>query len=92
LLGVDPSIEFSEVVSVPVQLGDVLLLLTDGLTEAMNAKRELFGNDRLVEVLRHQRRNSAQEIIDGIFRAIDDFAGTKTHEDDLTAVAIKITE
>lgn len=92
LLGVDPSIEFSEVVSVPVQLGDVLLLLTDGLTEAMNAKRELFGNDRLIEVLRHQRRNSAREIIDGIFHAIDDFAGTKLHKDDLTAVAIKITE
>lgn len=92
LLGIDSSIEFSAVVSVAVQLGDVLLLLTDGLTEAMNAKRELFGNDRLVEVLRQQRRNSAQEIIDAIFRAIEEFSGTKTPKDDLTAVAVKITE
>lgn len=72
-----------------LQKGDVLLLYTDGIVEAMNAQREEFGFDRLLQALEQVARNSTVEIVDGIVSAVGSFTGEVEKQDDLTLVVIK---
>lgn len=69
--------------------GDVLLLYTDGLTEATNAERQQFGLDRAAGILERLRERPAQEICDALFTAVDMFAAKQ--RDDITAVVIRYT-
>src|SRR5688572_1264699 len=54
--------------------GDVLLLFSDGVTEAVNASNDEFGEDRLIDVLRQNRYRSADEIISSVTEAVATFA------------------
>jgi DNA-binding LacI/PurR family transcriptional regulator/serine phosphatase RsbU (regulator of sigma subunit) len=67
--------------------GDVLLLYTDGITEATNAKREMYGIERLAEALRDARSGSARAIRDRILGEVSDFMDTQF--DDLTLVVAR---
>jgi sigma-B regulation protein RsbU (phosphoserine phosphatase) len=69
--------------------GDVLLLFSDGVVEAMNARREPFGDDRLAAVLAAHRHASARELIDQIAGATQAHAGTAPQSDDLTLLALR---
>ncbi len=75
----------------PVKLepGDVVLIGTDGIRETRNADREIFGRERLVQLLRDQAENSTQEMLEGIVQSLEDFRGQTSQEDDVTLVAIK---
>lgn len=82
----DPSHE-AEVVC--LQPGDALLLYTDGVTEVLSAQDEMFGEDRLAEVLRRVADGSAREILAEIFDAVEAWADKSLKGDDVTAVVIK---
>lgn len=69
--------------------GDLLLLYTDGIPEARSPDGEMFGAERLEELVSSNRQRQAAEIIDLIYRAIREFTGTDTLEDDATAVVIR---
>jgi serine phosphatase RsbU (regulator of sigma subunit) len=69
--------------------GDVLLLYTDGVTEAMNPQRELFGDDRLAAVLRANHHRAPQEILNAVLTEVTAFAGGQSQADDITMVVIK---
>ena len=73
--------------SVPIEEGDVLLLFTDGVTEAMDDRRELFGEQRLKQAL----ARSARLGVEGIVQAIqtDVWAFMHKQKDDVTVVAVK---
>jgi serine phosphatase RsbU (regulator of sigma subunit) len=75
-----------------VQMGDVLVLYTDGITEAHNDVGEQFGTRRLREVLKNVRGLSAQEVCDRIITAVNTFACGRTQFDDMTLVAVKVKE
>jgi serine phosphatase RsbU (regulator of sigma subunit)/predicted enzyme related to lactoylglutathione lyase len=68
--------------------GDVLVLYTDGITEAFNAQEEEFGEHRLIEALRRNRHRSSHEILTAI---VDDVLGFSPHEqrDDITLIVAK---
>lgn len=70
---------------------DVVLLYSDGLTEAMNTSDELFGEERLTEALvRHSATGGAQEIMQAILNDLARFAdGTDEQHDDVTLVVVK---
>jgi PAS domain S-box-containing protein len=69
-LGIRASIENATVDSIlQLQSGDVVLLYTDGITEAMNAQREQFDIDRLSETFKRIADKSCEEIRDGVFGA-----------------------
>jgi sigma-B regulation protein RsbU (phosphoserine phosphatase) len=72
--------------------GDVLILLTDGLTEAMNASMESYGNERLTEFVRQLAVGnlSAQQIADAINHDIQTFVGAAPQHDDMTMVVVKV--
>ena len=69
--------------------GDTLLLYTDGVTEAINAGDEEFGEQRLQAVLAQLTGNSSQDIIGRIKACVSDFAGEAEQSDDITLLAIK---
>lgn len=69
--------------------GDVLVLYTDGLSEAQNPGREEFGVERLLETVRAHLHSTAQEIHDALLAAVQQFVGDAPQFDDLTLVVVK---
>ena len=69
--------------------GDVIVMYTDGVTEAINAKEELFGEDRLNTILKENARLSAEEILDRILVAVEEFSGDMPQFDDITLLVVK---
>lgn len=70
--------------------GDVLLYYTDGITEAENANKELFGLERLKRVLLENSYKSAQSIKEEILREVDLFRDGYEQVDDITLLVVKI--
>jgi sigma-B regulation protein RsbU (phosphoserine phosphatase) len=69
--------------------GDVLVLYTDGVTEAFNPEHEMFGEERLVEVVRAHATASAQELVEAIESGVTTFAGQASQSDDLTLLVMR---
>lgn len=67
--------------------GDMVLLYTDGLTEAMNAEHELFGQQRIVETAR-DNGDSPRNLLDSLSEAVAGFVDGAEQSDDLTMLAI----
>ncbi|MGD9898920.1 MAG: PP2C family protein-serine/threonine phosphatase, partial [Calditrichaceae bacterium] len=76
---------------VSFDLGDVLILYSDGLTEAMNEDEEEFGEQRLYEVVQKNRNLSAAELIQVIMKNIYEFSSESTQMDDMTVVVVRRT-
>jgi len=64
---------------------------TDGVFEANDALGREFGAERLLQVVGATRTSTAREIVDAIFTAVQEFRGDTPPNDDMTAVALKIT-
>lgn len=91
-LGLVPDELFSSVMvdhREPFASGDVLVLYTDGVTEAPNDEGKEFSNHRLADVVRAMHSRSAREINDGIIAQVDQFTGNAELRDDLTLVTVK---
>lgn len=73
-----------------LEKGDTLVLYTDGLTEAMNHKREEFGEERLLDLIASNNRGSASDLLDLIRKEHRNFIGREDQFDDLTCVVVKI--
>lgn len=71
--------------------GSTLFLYTDGLTEARNGERKLFGLKRLEEVLGGDCPKEPRELIETITRRVHEFVGDAQQSDDLTMLAIHYT-
>ena len=74
------------------QNGDFLLMYTDGVTEANNPSYDLFGKDRLCQILLDHKSASAQEIQSAINNALFKFTRSKDASDDVTLVVLKKDE
>jgi sigma-B regulation protein RsbU (phosphoserine phosphatase) len=72
-----------------IEPGDALLLFTDGVTEAMNGQRSLFGEERLRAALTAERKPGANALLHSLVERIDGFAGEGARSDDLTMVAVQ---
>jgi sigma-B regulation protein RsbU (phosphoserine phosphatase) len=72
--------------------GDVLLLYTDGVVEAPNEKEELFGEQRLMHLLRTHRHRSPKEICQLLLEQIQIYSKAAAYSDDKTLVVIKRTK
>jgi sigma-B regulation protein RsbU (phosphoserine phosphatase) len=70
--------------------GDVFVFLSDGIIDAANAREQQFGRARVEHVIAQHGTGSAQQIVDAIFAAVDEFsAGTEVF-DDQTVVVLKV--
>ena len=71
------------------QPGDIMVLYTDGITEAKNSKSEEFGYDRLLESLLAVKTMTAKQIQEHLIRRLYDFSGTPNINDDYTTMIVK---
>jgi len=74
-----------------LESGDALMLYTDGITEAMNAAEELFGEERLYQLFTENASFEAQQIIEVISNQVKEFS-IGNFEDDATLVMVKVNE
>ncbi len=78
---------FSE--EIRLEPGELLALITDGITEAERPDQTCFGVDRTLEFIRAHRHESAQQIVDGLYGAVRGFSDGLPQADDITAVVCK---
>jgi serine phosphatase RsbU (regulator of sigma subunit) len=67
----------------------IWLFYTDGVTEAMNAQRELFGEERLIDLLQRHHPRTPQEVIAAVLEALNAFVGNQSQSDDITMIVVK---
>ncbi|MCL5266637.1 MAG: serine/threonine-protein phosphatase [Bacteroidetes bacterium] len=72
-----------------INAGDFLLLFSDGVTEAMNEKREQFGDEKLIDTVRNATSLSGQSAIDEIIHAVNAHAGKVSQANDMTVVVVE---
>jgi sigma-B regulation protein RsbU (phosphoserine phosphatase) len=89
-LGINPEAKYSGAIQVPLQSGDIILVLTDGIEEAMAPDESFFGIERTLSAVRQNREKSAREILNALYRAVRDFSGQSAQLDDVTAIIIKV--
>ncbi len=77
--------------TISLEPGDILALLTDGITDAARPDQNLFGVERALDFIREHRHQSAREIVDGLYQEVRAFSNGMPQIDDITAVICKIT-
>jgi len=89
-LGSFPGSSYDEV-TLDLAPHDVFVFCSDGVFEANDSLGREFGIDRLLDVVRGVRRESARAIVDAIFAAVQEFRGDAVPNDDMTAVVLRMT-
>ena len=88
-LGFEPSLEF-ERTELTLQDGDVLVLYSDGVSEAFNAKEECYGSERLLADVAGLAGQPAPAVTAGLLQRVRDFAGAAPQSDDIAILALKV--
>ncbi|MCX6688092.1 MAG: SpoIIE family protein phosphatase [Methanoregula sp.] len=88
-LGVLPEMEIHEE-EISLMPDDLIVMYTDGVTEAFNAKYEEFGIEQLINVTKTCHTLPAREVIEHILDAVRTFAGTTPQSDDITLVVLRV--
>jgi phosphoserine phosphatase RsbU/P len=88
-LGVVQDVD-GETTAIPVESGDLIVLYTDGVTEAFDERDEAFGEDRLAASVCRNRSRPVQEIVDLLVADIRQFSGNAPQSDDITLVVIRV--
>jgi phosphoserine phosphatase RsbU/P len=89
ILGIFKTVSPYEEGVVTLNKGDTLVLYTDGISEAMNAKNEEFTEERLQTVLQKSVHHTAKEIIKDVQAAVDAHTQGTPQSDDITMVVVK---
>ncbi len=88
-LGIFPITDAPAPVTIPLEPGQLLLLLTDGVLEATAPDSEQFGCDRVLEVVRAHQTRSAADIVAALNAAVHAHIQSQTQSDDITIVIVK---
>jgi PAS domain S-box-containing protein len=89
-LGVLPGTVFPATVNPPLEDGDVVVFLTDGITETENPSGDYFGAEAAIDVVRAHLHESAQDIVQRLRQATSDFAHGAPQHDDITVLVCKV--
>jgi sigma-B regulation protein RsbU (phosphoserine phosphatase) len=92
IVGIDAEQEYEKGI-VQLKKNDLLLIYTDGLTDAFNFARQKFGRQRIIDAMHEAARanHSARDALNHVLWQMRRFAGLRTNNDDLTMVMIKVT-
>jgi sigma-B regulation protein RsbU (phosphoserine phosphatase) len=88
-LNVIPEIHYA-LKEIPFDKNDVFLIYTDGVTEALNEKNEMFTMERLLQVFKQSNGKSANKILEMVRNELDAFSAGTAQNDDRVIIAIKI--
>ncbi|MHB8162852.1 MAG: SpoIIE family protein phosphatase [Methanoregula sp.] len=75
--------------SIGIGTGDIIVMYTDGITESINTREEMYGEERLYSIIRMHSRLPAQEILMRILESVQEFTGDMPQFDDITLMVIK---
>jgi serine phosphatase RsbU (regulator of sigma subunit) len=89
-LGIEGDYKYKEYLKTALDRGQIIFLSTDGIWEAFNPKGDMFGKERIYDIIRKNSSLSANEIINIILGSLKSFQQGAQIEDDITLVVIKI--
>jgi len=75
---------------VRLEPGDILLLYTDGITEAINPQGIFWGEDKLADIIRQNANSSAEHLIQKILQALKDHTDGSPLADDITLMISRV--
>jgi sigma-B regulation protein RsbU (phosphoserine phosphatase) len=87
-LGLFPDAEYEEF-TLSTRPGDLIVFFSDGIVDAVNGEGEMFGDERLNNVLRAQQHSTAAGTVEAILKAVSDFQSGADHFDDETIVVLR---
>ncbi len=88
VIGFMPNIEYKQK-ELEFMPGDIILMYTDGITEAMNDRQEEFGEERLIALVNKHKNRPVYELRQLIIESVQKFSGKEALEDDMTLVICK---
>ncbi|NYF89726.1 SpoIIE family protein phosphatase [Tunturiibacter empetritectus] len=89
-LGLFPNAEYEEF-TLSTRPGDLIVFFSDGIVDAINATGDMFGDERLTQLLESQHQPTAQFTVDAVLKAVTDFQAGTAHFDDETIVVLRAT-
>jgi PAS domain S-box-containing protein len=89
-LGIHADAEFPASAVIPLQRGDLVLLVTDGVVEARSPDGIAFGAQRTFDLVRVYREGTAHQIVDNLYHGVRAFSRDQPQYDDITATVIKV--
>jgi sigma-B regulation protein RsbU (phosphoserine phosphatase) len=84
--------ELLEEERIDLSSGDVIVLYTDGITEAMNLQSDLFGESRLSRIVEEHGHLESGELRERIMREVEAFVGEADQHDDMTMILLKVDQ
>jgi serine phosphatase RsbU (regulator of sigma subunit) len=75
---------------IDIHPGDVIVLHSDGIYETRNANEDVYGLDRIAEVIREQGGNTAESLREALLADVAAFRGTREQDDDVTLVVCRL--
>ncbi|HEY6192366.1 MAG TPA: SpoIIE family protein phosphatase [Bacteroidota bacterium] len=88
LLGMLDDIEY-DVKKISLQPGEKLFMFTDGVTEAMNHLRELYGESNLITCLQQSKDLPLREMVQSVYTSVEKFEAGFPHADDITMLVLQ---
>ncbi len=88
-LGMFPDVTYDEI-SIVTQPGDVLVFVSDGILDAENAQGEMYGSERLSQLLTADSERSASQVADAILADVTRFQDGKDRFDDETIIVLRV--
>ncbi|MFZ0612562.1 MAG: SpoIIE family protein phosphatase [Desulfobacterales bacterium] len=89
-LGVDAAFTYHQSSRKGLTQGQILLVGTDGIWEARDDAGQMFGKDRLTDLMREHSSKSSSDLLQAVMAALTDFRGATRQEDDVTLVVVKL--
>ncbi len=89
-LGCLPEFQIEPVLDLALETGDILVMLTDGVTEAESPEKQFFGEQGALEVVRANLAAPATEIVRAIHEAAREFSQTNSLRDDITSLVMRV--
>ena len=89
-LGINPNAPYASS-QITLASGDLLLIYTDGLIEAVNEREEEFGERRVIDILKTAPREPADFTLQRLLRGVHAFTGSRRQYDDITAFVVRAT-
>ena len=88
IIGVFPDASYEQE-TVALDPGDLVVVFSDGVTDAFNANWEEFGDDRLIECVRANAALPPTDLLDRVMASVKAFAGTAVQSDDMTVLVLR---
>jgi sigma-B regulation protein RsbU (phosphoserine phosphatase) len=91
IVGILPGMVYEEK-TIDFMADSLLVVYSDGITEAMDSNEREFGEERLISLIKENKNLASSELIDMIINTVNDYAGNAEQMDDMTLVIIKREE